>query len=86
MDSRIFVGVYPTGIFYADRQCQRSGDYARLAFLSFDTLELTLEPDCWPEELRKQIIDHAALIQARKGERFQVSTAGQTVLLGSRAK
>jgi hypothetical protein len=82
--SRIVAGIYPAGIVYADRKRERGGDYARLAFLSFGTLELEIEPDC-PQELRQQIVDDAARIQARKGEQFQVSTAGQTVLLGSRA-
>jgi hypothetical protein len=84
-DQRIFAGIYPTGIVYADRKRERGGDYARLAFLSFDTLELDIEPDC-PRTLRQQIIEDAARIQARKGEDFQISQAGQTVLLGSRAK
>lgn len=85
MDSRIFSGVYPTGIVYADKKRERGGDYARLAFLSFDTLELKIESDC-PKALRQQIIDDAARIQACKGQPYQISTAGQTVLLGSRAK
>jgi hypothetical protein len=38
-----------------------------------------------PVELRAEITDHAAAIQARKGEHLQISTCGQTVLLGSAA-
>ncbi len=80
IDSRIFAACFPAGIVYADTKRERHGDYVRLAFLSYATLKLDIEPDC-PKELRQHIIDDAAKIQARKGEQFQ--TAGnQYVTLG----
>lgn len=82
-DNRIFVGVYPEGIVYADRKRERCGDYARLAFLSFGTLTLEIAQDC-PAALRQQIVADAARIRARKGEQFQISTSGQTITLGWR--
>lgn len=82
MDQRIFSGVFPAGIVYADRTRQKGGDYARLAFLPFDTLELEFATDC-PPELQRVIEVDAAKIQSRAGQEFQVSTVGQTVLLGS---
>lgn len=78
---RIFSGVYPCGISYADRCREKHGDYARLAFLSYATLELRVEDDC-PAELRPLIEADAAAIQAKRGQLFQISTSGQTVLLG----
>src|SRR3546814_11285018 len=36
MDQRIFSGIYPAGIVYADRTRQKGGDYARLAFLPYE--------------------------------------------------
>lgn len=81
---RIFAGIYPEGIVYADRHRERGGDYARLAFLSFGTLKLEIEKDC-PDELRRQIVAEAGRIQVRKGEPFQISTSGQTITLGLRA-
>lgn len=81
MQSRIFSCVYPTGIVYADRQRQKSGDYARLAFLSFSTLELEFSTDC-PRELVAQIEDDAERLQMRAGQDFQVSCSGQTITLG----
>jgi hypothetical protein len=84
LDERLFAGIYPEGIVYADRQRERSGDYARLAFLSFGTLTLEIERDC-PEELRQRIVADAGRIQARKGEPFQISTSGQAITLGFRA-
>lgn len=85
VNTRMFVGVYPTGIIYADRKRERGGDYARLGFLCFRTLELDIEHDC-PPELRPEIVEAAAGIQARKGEEFPISACGQTVLLGPCAK
>lgn len=79
---RLFIGVYPAGLSYADRWKMDHGDYVRLAFLQFSSLELTIYDGC-PEELRGQIRTHAAGMQVRRGETFKVSTSGQTVLLGS---
>ena len=81
MADRIFAGVSPGGIVYADRTREVGGDYKRLAFLPFKSLELEFERDC-PHELRPAIEADAATIQARRGEYFQISTCGQGVLLG----
>jgi len=82
MNDRIFAGIYPCGIVYADRKVERHGDYKRLAFLSYATLELEIEPDC-PAKLATEITADAAKIQARRGELFSTSATGATVLLGS---
>lgn len=79
--ARLFAGSYPCGIVYADRGRERAGDYARCAFLSYATLELEMESDC-PRPLADLIRKDAAKVQARAGEAYQVSTAGQTVQLG----
>jgi hypothetical protein len=83
VNPRIFAGIYPMGIVYADRQREAHGDYKRLAFLAFSTLVLEVQPDC-PPALRTEIEADAVRIQAMSGQAFQVSTAGQTVTLGSR--
>lgn len=80
-DPRLFIGVFPTGIGYADRTVERDGDFARLGFLSFRTLDLEIEDDC-PEDLASDVRRHAATIQAMRGQDYQVSTVGQTVRLG----
>jgi hypothetical protein len=80
-NQRIFIGCYPEGIVYADRTVEIDGDYARLAFLPYSTLELEFSPTC-PTELKQEIADSAAHIQAKSGQPFQISTCGQTVLLG----
>jgi hypothetical protein len=79
--NRLFAGIYPGGVVYADKLREKGGDYARLAFLSFSSLDLQVEPDC-PKELRDEIVKDAAVIQARRGERFNISTCGQQVVLG----
>jgi hypothetical protein len=80
-DERLFVGVFSTGIGYADRTRERDDDFARLAFLSFRSLDLDVEPDC-PDDLAAEIRAHAAGIQAMRGQDYRVSTVGQTVRLG----
>lgn len=82
MSERLFIGVFPAGISYADRHREEHGDYAELAFLSYDTLELKVYENC-PANLRTEIEAHAASIQSRRGQRFQVSGCNQTVLLGA---
>lgn len=83
-NDRLFIGVFPAGISYADKSREKHGDYARCGSLSFDTLELTIERDC-PAALRKEIETHAAKIQARRGESYPTSSSGHTVILGGRA-
>lgn len=80
-NDRIFCRVSPTGIVWADREQLVDGDYARLAFLPFDTLELAIEARCTPE-LAREIQASAAIVQSRKGQPYQVSTSGQTITLG----
>ena len=80
-NERLFIGIYPCGISYADRSREEHGDYKKLAFLPYSTLALDVRPDC-PPDLRQTIEADAATIIARKGEPYQVSTCGQTVILG----
>jgi len=82
-NDRLFIGVYSTGISYADRKREKHGDYAKCAFLDFDTLTLKFYPDC-PASLRKEIEQHAATIQARRGEQYPIDASGHTVTLGGR--
>lgn len=79
---RIFAYIAATGVVYTDRRTIVDGDYKRLGFLPFRTLEPDLEDDC-PETLATTIRGRMARIQARRGETYQVSTAGQTVTLGA---
>lgn len=77
---RVFIGVFPGGISFADRDREKDGDYARLAFLEYGSLTLKIERTC-PDYLRNYICDRAA--EYRVGDRLEISTCGQTVLLGS---
>ena len=81
MSDRLFCGVYPGGITYADRGRDVDGDYARLGFLPFGSLVLEFAPDC-PADMRARIIEAAAPIIARRGEDYPISACGQCVRLG----
>lgn len=78
---RLFCCHVATGLLWADRSSQRNGDYARLALFNFGNLTLQIEPDC-PADLRARIEAQAAALQAKRGEREQVSSSGQFVTLG----
>jgi hypothetical protein len=89
--SRLFVGCFPAGISYADRSIEEHGDYKRVAFLPYRSLELEVSDPGSP--LLPLVCEEAAKIQARRGEVFGISacgradaaagiTSGQTVLLG----
>ena len=86
MQNRIFIGIFPGGIRYADRHVEEHGDYKKLAFLPYDTLELDIQADC-PAELISEIVQDAAKVQARRGESAPISACGgggQSVILGKR--
>jgi hypothetical protein len=67
----LFIGLFPAGVSYANRNVEENGDYKRLAFLPYDTLALEVQKDC-PPELRHRIIDDAKTIQARHGKPFRI--------------
>lgn len=61
-ENRIFCGALATGIVWADRKRVVDGDYAKLAFLPYSTLDLRFEPDC-PAELVADIkADYAKFV------------------------
>lgn len=76
-NKRLFVGVFPAGIVYADRQ----RDHKTVALLSYATLVLHWRAEV-DDELKAEIERNAATLQARRGEQFEVSATGQTVMLG----
>ena len=77
----LFVGVFPTGLVYADRRCTVLGDYRRCAFLPFWSLELQVEPMC-PLDLLPLIRSDALALRAKAGQQYQTTTCGQFVVLG----
>lgn len=81
LSEEIFAGIYSTGLVYADKSYEVDGDFARLGFLSFATLELDINERATPEQ-QKQIRYHAARLRTRRGEQYQISQSGQTITLG----
>lgn len=82
--SCVFCGIVPTGFIYCDKENLVDGDYKRLAYQSFETLEVKLESDC-PAHFRYLVNLIAETNSARKGEEYTISESGQTVKLGAKA-
>jgi hypothetical protein len=88
--ARLFIAAHSGGIVYADRGQEEHGDYARVGFLGYADLALTVKPGPLADAVRA----HALTIQARRGELFALSSTalrdadgrllgcGQTVRLG----
>jgi hypothetical protein len=79
---RLFIGVYPAGLVYADRGEEVDGDYKRLASLDYATLTLKFQDGCGAD-MAARIQKSAAELQGRQGEEFEISATGGTVILGS---
>jgi hypothetical protein len=60
----LFIGLFPGGVSYANRNVEEDGDYKRLAFLPYDTLALEVQKDC-PPELRDRIVEDAKTAASR---------------------
>jgi hypothetical protein len=92
--ARLFIGNYPGGMVYADRAVEKHGDYKRVAFLDYGTLDLRVDSPRSP--LLDAVRRHAANLQAKKGQYHALSATaardaagnligdGQTVQLGWR--
>ena len=80
-EDRLFIGCYPTGLVYADRGVEEHGDYKRLAYLNYATLEADLEENI-PDFLLERINNHIAKMKSMAGTSYQI--AGNVgVILGS---
>lgn len=77
---RLFIGMYPTGVVYADRSREISGDYVRLAFMPYDTLNVRIDRNC-PPDLREEIRAEAKRFQDKQGESIPIG--GGYIHLGS---
>jgi hypothetical protein len=79
--NRLFIGCFPCGLVYADRAIEEHGDYRRVGFLSYR--KLVFEPNKKADpRLLAEATEHAASIQAMRGEKFEISGCGQYVILG----
>jgi hypothetical protein len=80
LNDRLFIGLYPAGIVYADKSHTAGGDYKQVAFLPYRTLTLEIRDAESP--LLESAKAHAAGIQAQRGKPLTVSACGQSALLG----
>lgn len=70
LQERLFAGVYPCGIVYADKGREVNGDYKRIAFLPYRTLKLEISDKS--SILLPLIIADAEAMQKRKGEKYPI--------------
>lgn len=56
-NDRLFIGMYPEGIVYADRGREEHGDYMRVAFLPYSTLKLEVNEAADPDLITKAKTD-----------------------------
>jgi len=76
----LFIGCYPEGLVYADKRSIKGGDYRKIAFLSYRTLELSLYNP--PADMLPLIEASAERMRKKRGKQYQISTCGQYVILG----
>jgi hypothetical protein len=76
---RMFAGCYPCGIVYADRFVEVAGDYKRVAFLPYSTLNLEIDDPKSP--ILEQVKADAAQYVA--GQPFQVA-GNYRIILGEK--
>ena len=75
MQDNLFIGVHSTGLAYCDKSITVDGDYAKVAFLPFDTLVL--------KEYRKRssvlpdVRKHAESMVARRGQLLAISATAR---------
>ena len=81
---RLFIGVCPSGLSYCDRARKENGDYKKVAYLSYLTLELRIYNEQSP--LVSEIAKDALAFQARRGEFFATTESGHGVKLGGEIK
>jgi len=79
-ETALFIGCFPTGLSYADKRREVDGDYMKVAFLPFSTLELVVYRK--ESDLLSRIQADAERVAARRGEQYQVTSTGQTITLG----
>lgn len=81
LKDRLFIGVFPCAIVYADRAVEVDRDYKRVASLPYRELALQVADPKSP--LLPLIRKHAKTIIARRGKRFSIDGCGKAITLGS---
>jgi len=76
----LFIGMFPTGIVYADKRKCKGGDYKRIAHLSFTTLDITVYDE--GNDLMPLVMEDVEGYLEKRGQEIEISSSGQTVTLG----
>lgn len=85
LKERLFIAVRPTGLGYHDRTRQKDGDYAKCAFIPYDTLEPEFYAGC-DAAIKRKVVADAKQLRKKSGAPYKVSASGQTVTLGTKRK
>lgn len=80
LEQRLFVGKYPNALVYGDMAREKNGDFLRVANLYYSDLTVKIYEEKSP--LLPMVLADIERVQAMKGQQYQVSASGQTVLLG----
>ena len=88
LNPRVFIGVYPCALVYADREREQGSDYQTIASISYATLEIDWNPRWKPsseddDAIILSIQQDRDDLQSRIGEQFRISAGDQFVTLGS---
>jgi hypothetical protein len=81
----LFCGAYSTGIFYADKRKEINGDYMTIGRIYYSDLNWKINDNC-SADIRSFVQADIDKILSMKGQEYQVSSCGQTVILGENCK
>lgn len=81
LKERLFIGCFPTGLVYCDKSIEEHGDYKKIAYLNYNTLELEIYSPKSP--LLPAIKRDAIAMQHMRGKPFPIA-GNMTVILGGR--
>lgn len=76
----LFSCVTATGIAFCDKSREVHGDYKKIAHLFFSDLRLNIYAP--RSKLLPKIEEQVRELRAKAGQQYQVSSSGQTVILG----
>lgn len=69
--SNLFIACFPTGLVYCDKSREVDGDYIKVAYLNYGTLDLSVYEPRSP--LMPDVKADAEQMQSRSGEQFQIA-------------
>ena len=81
IESALFAGIYPTGIYYADKRREINGDYLNIGHIFFSDLKYEIKENC-PKDIKPLVEKDIQRIIGMRGQQYNISGCGQMVTLG----